>query len=75
MARVSYADVFGINLHAEQADEIRPGDVVRTSNNNKPQYQVLAVQSDKAWVRNLDTKLDAIVELGRCRRIEAIAAE
>ena len=75
MARVSYADVFGIDLKSDNLGEIRPGDMVRTSNNNKPQFQVLAVQSDKAWVRNLDSAVDAIVELGRCRKIEAIAAE
>ena len=75
MARVSYADVFGVKLQSDNLGEIRPGDMVRTSNNNRPQYQVLAVQSDKAWVRNLDNAVDAIVELGRCRKIEAIAAE
>jgi hypothetical protein len=74
MAQVSYADVFGINLHAGEG-EIHVGDVVRTSNNNKPHYQVLAVQSGKAWLRNLDNAMDAIVELTRCRRVELAAAE
>ena len=75
MSRVSYADLYGLFKEPAQPEEISPGDVVRTGENNHPKYQVLAVQAGKAWVRNLDNAVDAIVDAARCRKIRMVPAE
>ena len=69
MLKVSYSDVFGIRYEQESEGVIEPGDLVRTGPNPKPQFSVLAVAGDKAWVRNVDNGSDGIVELTRCRKI------
>ena len=52
MVQVSYSDVFQINHDREHEEEIQVGDLVRTGPNLYPHYTVIAVNGDKAWVRN-----------------------
>jgi hypothetical protein len=70
MLKVSYSEVFGIRYERESDQAINAGDVVCTGPNQRPQFSVLAVAGDKAWVRNVDNGADGIVELNRCRKVE-----
>ena len=70
MLKVSFSDIFGIRYERGGEEVIQPGDVVRTGENQRPQYAVLAVAGDKAWVRNVDSGMDGIVELNRCRKVQ-----
>ena len=70
MVKVSYADVFGLDRDDDrEVEQVAAGDVVRTGDNARPQYQVLAVEGDKAWLRNLDNGLDGVVDRRRLRRV------
>lgn len=79
MTMPSYLDVFELSLDREADEEIRVGDHVRTGDNRHPQFAVVAVSGDKAWVRNLQSGADSLASLSRCRKIEngalAYAAE
>lgn len=69
MVQVSYSDVFSI-IHDRDYDEaIQAGDLVRTGLNANPQFRVIAIHGDKAWVRNIDNGLDGLTAVSRCRRI------
>ena len=69
MTQISYSDLFGI-AHERGFDEvIAAGDMVRTGPNLFPHYTVIAVNGDKAWLRNVQTGVDALADLGRCRKI------
>lgn len=70
MLKVSYSDIFGIRYEREGEEVIHPGDVVRTGESQRPQYAVLAVSDGKAWVRNVDSGADGIVEVNRCRKVQ-----
>jgi hypothetical protein len=69
----SYSDVFAIEHDRNYHEEILPGDIVRTGTNLFPHFEVLAVHGDKAWVRNVQTGVDSLAQLGRCRKIHAPA--
>jgi hypothetical protein len=69
MGQISYADVFGLEAHAGGDDLIQAGDMVRTGPNLFPHYTVVAVDGDKAWVRNIQNGLDGLAALSRCRKI------
>lgn len=69
MTLSSYSDVFSITHDRDQQEEILPGDTVRMGDNHYPHYQVLAVNGDKAWVRNVLNGADALALLSRCRKI------
>jgi hypothetical protein len=74
----SYSDVFGISHEREDHEEILVGDLVRTGPNHFPHFAVVAVNGDKAWVRNVNTGADSLALVSRCRKIGsamAIAAE
>ena len=77
----SYSDVFGISHDHNGDEEVHVGDVVRTGANLFPQFAVIAVSGDKAWVRNVLNGADSLIPLSRCRRVElqadqvALAAE
>jgi hypothetical protein len=79
MSLSSYSDVFSINHDREHDEEIAAGDLVRTGVNLFPQYEVVAVHGDKAWVRDVQNGADHLALLSRCRKIPrepvAIAAE
>jgi hypothetical protein len=70
MTSVSYSDVFSIKLDREHDEEIFPGDTVRMGQNLYPHFEVIAVNGDKAWVRNLQTGEDHLALTARCRNIE-----
>ncbi len=69
MSPVSYSDVFSLDLERGYAEEIRQGDLVRTSENNFPHFSVIAIHGDKAWVRNVVTGVDGLTAVSRCRKI------
>jgi hypothetical protein len=48
---------------------IRAGDAVRTGANRHPFYRVIAIDGDRAWLRDVQHATDHIVPLARCRRI------
>jgi hypothetical protein len=79
MSSLSYSDVFAISHDREHDEEILPGDLVRTGPNAWPQFKVIAVDAEKAWVRDIQNGQDSLALIARCRRIEtpalAIAAE
>lgn len=64
----NYSDVFGIE-HEHYEEEILPGDRVRTGANYFPQYEVIAVRGDKAWLRDLQNGADYLAPVGRCRKL------
>lgn len=68
---MSYADVFALKLDRMHHEDIRPGDLVRTGANLFPHYEVIAVDGDKAWVRNTQSSKDDITPLARIRKIAA----
>ncbi len=69
MVQVSYSDVFSITHERDHDEEIAPGDLVRTGPNLHPHHQVIAVQGEKAWIRNVQNGLDAVTNVNRCRKI------
>jgi hypothetical protein len=75
----SYSDVFSISHDREYDEVVRVGDHVRTSQNLFPHFEVVAINGDKVWVRNIVTGADSLALLSRCRVIPrpmvAIAAE
>lgn len=66
---VSYSDVFGITLDRGVAENIRRGDLVRMGQNLFPHFEVVAVDADKAWVRNISDGTDHLAMLSRCRKV------
>ena len=71
MVQVSYSDLFQINHDREYEEDIQVGDLVRTGPNLYPHYTVIAVNGDKAWVRNVQNGLDGVTSISRCRKIPA----
>ncbi|MEO8115509.1 MAG: hypothetical protein ABI655_14070 [Phenylobacterium sp.] len=69
MSLSSYSDVFAINHDRDYEEEICVGDLIRTGPNLFPHFTVLAVNGDKAWVRNTDNGSDHLALVSRCRRI------
>ncbi len=69
MSLSSYSDVFSITHEREYEEEIHAGDTVRTGPNLFPHFEVLAVHGDKAWVRNIQTGVDHLALVARCRKI------
>jgi hypothetical protein len=69
MAPISYSDVFEIDHVRGYAEDISVGDMVRTGPNLFPHFTVIAINGDKAWVRNTENGTDALAQLDRCRKI------
>jgi hypothetical protein len=57
-----------LNL-VDPAGQIRPGDTVRTGESRFPQYRVIALDGDRAWIRNLQYGDDHIVPVDCCRKV------
>ncbi len=74
MVQVSYSDLFSIQHERDYEEDIRVGDLVRTGPNLFPHYEVIAVHGDKAWVRNVQTGLDGLTSVNRCRKINGAPA-
>jgi hypothetical protein len=60
----SLADVRG-----EPTLPVRVGDLIRTGENFHPDFHVIALTEDRAWIRDTQHGNDHIVPLHRCRRI------
>ena len=45
------------------------GDLVATGPDSFPQFTVLAVHEDMAWLRNVQTRQDGVTNLDKCRKI------
>lgn len=79
MSLSSYSDVFSINHDREYDEDICAGDLVRSGPNLFPHFEVIAVNGDKAWVRNVQNGADHLALLSRCRKLQpellALAAE
>lgn len=65
----SYSDVFAIEHDRQHHEDIQAGDLVRTGANLYPHFKVVAVDGDKAWVRNVSNGADSLALLSRCRKI------
>jgi|GEM_PF-664536 len=74
MVQSSYLDVFSIFPEENQDETIQAGDVVRTGPNLYPHYNVICVDGDKAWVRNVGNGADGITNLSQCRKVDAVPA-
>jgi hypothetical protein len=70
MVKVSYSALYGIRHERDHHEDIHAGDLVRTGANARPLFEVVAVDGERAWVRNADNRVDGIVELNRCRKVE-----
>jgi hypothetical protein len=78
MTLSSYSDVFSISHEREHHEDIHAGDTVRMGENFHPHYEVVWVNGDKAWVRNVQTGVDSLAALVRCRKLASsvmLAAE
>ena len=69
MVQVSYSDVFSIKHEREHDEEIAAGDLIGTGPNLHPHHRVIAVHGDKVWIRNVQSGLDAVTTINRCRKI------
>jgi len=45
------------------------GDLVRTGEDFHPEFHVIAVTEDRAWIGNTQPGTDHIIPIDRCRRI------
>ncbi len=73
MLRVSYSDVFGVGQERNDHPCVGQGDLVKTGSNSGPYFRVVAVHAQQAWLRNVETGADGIVDLSRCHKIEGAA--
>ena len=75
MVKVSYSGLYGIRHEREHEEHIAEGDLVGTGPNAYPYFSVLAVHGDRAWLRNIQTGMDGIVDLNRCRKVNGAPAD
>ncbi len=75
MTLSSYSDVFAISHERGYDEIISVGDLVRTGANLYPHFEVIAVHGDKAWVRNVQSGVDHLALVSRCRKINGPPAE
>lgn len=69
MQATSYSAVFGIDHELDPEAQLAEGDMISTGRNAGPYFHVLAVDGDRAWVRNVQTAMDGIVDVKRCRKV------
>jgi hypothetical protein len=74
MSPTSYSDIYAINHDRDIEEDIQPGDMVRTGPNLYPYFTVIAVNGEKVWVRNVQTGVDGLTPLSRCRKINGAPA-
>jgi hypothetical protein len=65
----SYSDVFNLRHERDTAEDIQAGDLVRMGANHFPHFAVIAVDGDRAWVRNVTSGEDCLARLDRCRKV------
>lgn len=54
----------------EAGQTIHPGDLCSHGGNRLPLYRVIHVYGDKAWLRDVNSGVDGVVEVGTCVRVE-----
>ena len=47
-------------------DVVRVGDTVKTGPNDYPRFKIVAIDSGRAWIRNVASGDDAVVSLEEC---------
>jgi hypothetical protein len=57
------------DLLGETSPHFAIGDVVRTGENFHPHYHVIALTSDRAWIRDAQHGTDHVVPLDRCNKL------
>ena len=61
--RISY-------LHGGKAtpkpEPVKIGDIVKTGPNDYPRFKVIAIDGERAWIRNIISSDDAVVSLTEC---------
>ena len=68
MGKISYLDLFDVPVKPANHDRpVLPGDLVTTGSCDWPRYTVIAVWKTRAWVRDVLTGEDAVVDAQRCR--------
>lgn len=60
--RISYLD----DRPTQPPDPVQVGDVVKTGPNDYPRFKVIAIDGDRAWLRNVISNEDAVVSLQEC---------
>lgn len=70
MVQSSYMDVFSISSDRDHDESIQVGDIVRTGRNLYPHYNVICVDGEKAWVRNVANGVDGITNVALCRKVD-----
>ena len=52
-------------------NELQAEDRVCMGSNSTPEFFVVAVSGDKAWIRGISQQIDAVVDVRRCRKIDS----
>jgi hypothetical protein len=60
--RISYLD----DRDTPPPDPVKAGDIVKTGPNDYPRFKVIAIDSGRAWLRNVISGDDAVVSLAEC---------
>ena len=47
-------------------EPVKVGDIVKTGPNDYPRFKVIAIDGDRAWLRNVISNDDAVVSLQEC---------
>jgi hypothetical protein len=74
MSPNSYSEFHVIDHGRDLDEDIQPGDLIRTGANLYPHFEVIAVNGEKVWVRNVQTGVDGFTPLDRCRKINGAPA-
>ena len=74
MSPNSYSEFHLVGHDADHEEDIQPGDLIRTGPNLYPHFQVIAVNGEKVWVRNVQTGVDGFTPISRCRKINGAPA-
>lgn len=69
MSAISYRDVFEIEHDQSGSDELNVGDLVQTGPNLFPRFEIVAISGETVWVRNVNTRQDALLPASRCRKV------
>ena len=47
-------------------EPVKVGDIVKTGPNDYPRFKVIAIDGERAWIRNIISSDDAVVSLTEC---------
>ena len=60
-----------LDFATARASELRIGDTVRTGENRFPQYTIIAISGERAWIRDVQYGDDHVVAVTSLRRISS----